>query len=146
MKYGFIDSLGNMVVDIVWDQVWGFRNDRCAVREGNQIHYVDKNGRIIPDLSCDAICTIMSDDFVKYIVEGIIICNIVYGIDRDGNKVPAKDVMWLQQYGAVPFFTGFSDKSEYQMVPVLDEQLKNEPAQWGYFDCNTGKVLTPLEF
>lgn len=78
-------------MNLEWDQVRSFADERCAVKKGEQWFYVNKQGQIITDLSCDAVCKIYDSEFYEF-EEGIIVDNIVYGIA--GNiKVPASEVL-----------------------------------------------------
>jgi len=48
-KYGLIDTLGQVTVDLLYDEIGEFCEDRLAVRKGNKWGFVDKYGReVIP--------------------------------------------------------------------------------------------------
>lgn len=48
-RYGLIDTLGQVTVDLLYDELGEFVEDRLAVRKGNKWGFVDKYGReVIP--------------------------------------------------------------------------------------------------
>jgi hypothetical protein len=48
-KYGLIDTLGQVTVSLMYDELGEFREGRLAVRKGNKWGFVDKHGReVIP--------------------------------------------------------------------------------------------------
>lgn len=47
-KYGFLDLLGNIVIDLIWDDCYGsFRKGLCLVKKAFLWGYIDEEGSII---------------------------------------------------------------------------------------------------
>ena len=52
-KYGFIDSRGNLVVDCIYDDVYGFYNGFAQVKKDNKYGFVNTNGNLVVDCIYD---------------------------------------------------------------------------------------------
>lgn len=80
-KWGFIDTGGNVVIDLRYDSANSFSEGLAAVQNGGKWGYVDKNGTVVIPITLDA--TFAFSEGIAAYKSGY-----YFGyIDKEGNKV-----------------------------------------------------------
>ena len=47
VKYGYIDSTGTLIIEMLYDQAGHFSEGKACVKKDNAYGYIDKNGRVV---------------------------------------------------------------------------------------------------
>ena len=142
-KYGFIDTEGSEVVEVLWDNTAGaFHEALCWVRKGDKFGYIDKRGRVIlsPQFDIAKEFEFIGNDYEGHKYAALVKKDGKYGyIDEKGKYIfePSFDdakKFWSKGYAPVKAYGkwAFIDKSGEFVVAFQFHEVGEE----GRFEIN----------
>ena len=155
-KYGFVDSAGRIVIDLVYDDADSFSEQLAYVQRGRDGYFIDTKGNIVIALDDS---TEVASDFKEGLVmvkrdgqigfmdkSGNIAIPFIYDNAsdfRDGAAVVVKDDLY-----------GFIDSNNQPIIPLQYHQAMKfseglaavrTDAKWGFID-KTGKLVIAMQY
>lgn len=126
-KFGFIDTLGNVVIDIVYQNVWPFNKGLAAVKQNYQWGFIDTSGKFVipPQFDETEGFDLFSGEFA------IVVKNGKYGvIDRQGHASipPGYDYLFFEDKNIL---LASINKGGKQTIGLIDLNEK-----WLYISAN----------
>ncbi len=147
-KRGFIDLKSNIVIPLIYDEVYGFSNGRAEVKKDGKWGFIDLKGNVISDIRIQGI---------KYFVNGITI--IVYEgawawawIDNNGNEIYdflRPDFHEGRAWVSKDDKCGFIDLNYNLVTPLIYDHVDDftevratvkKDGKWMYIDLN-GNII-----
>ncbi len=160
-NFGYINQMGNLVIDVIYQNVWPFNKGLAAVKQNYQWGFIDTTGKFVIEPQFDE--TEGFDLFSgKY---AIVIKNKKYGIiNRKGNYLikPIYDYLYFedenvllasisenqkQKRGLINIKEKWLYTPEYENFDYFDGYLKFEKdGKFGLLKLNTNKIVIALAF
>lgn len=153
-KYGFVDEKGKVVVPVVYDNIWDFKNGLAKVSLNGKYGLIDEKGKVILLAICDDII-----DFENGLAK-----IELYGkwgeVDKKGNVIVKViyDYIWDFKDGLAKVKLngkhGFIDNKGVVVVPIIYDDIinfENELARvklnnrWGVVD-ESGKEIISVKY
>jgi hypothetical protein len=167
-KYGYIDTLGNIKIDCIYEDAYNFSEELAAVEKDDKWGFIDTDGNVVIDFKYKKV-TSFSDGLsvvgsgidygcinkegnvvleMKYntakAIGGNLICVSGYGVDEEGVGKPGYAIMNTNGETIIEEVCGVNYYSD-GLIPVqqlyVDGRITTTDGKWGFIDANGNVVI-----